>query len=471
VSDPPESPANITGKTGSKSGARLAPSARRIAANVLCRVVKDAAFASAALDSELSRVALQDRRERGLATELVYGTLRMRLGLLMLLENMAPRGLKGVDELAMAHLLVGAYQIVFLTRVPAFAAVDEAVREIRALRGAKLAGFLNALLRRLVREFKPGETPQRVRANALPKWLKKGLDASLAPSEVDALLGSEVPAQSLCVVDAGQRNAIIDAMLKLHPEAQLTCGTLSPYAIRVVMAGPLDALPGCGTTWNVQEEGSQVIAVALGAKAGERVLDACAGRGNKTALLASILGGTGVLHASDVHPSKLEVVTARGLKIDATFAVDLTRGSGALEGLYDAILVDAPCSGTGTLARRPDILFHRKPEHVAELQAIQIAILRTASRLLAPGGRIVYAVCSLLRSEAEQVLEALQDVLKPRPFAGPIPIAVAAELATSFRLLPASHGTDGYFVASLEQNPARLTPANPGSTTAEGAEP
>ncbi|MBX3264528.1 MAG: RsmB/NOP family class I SAM-dependent RNA methyltransferase, partial [Labilithrix sp.] len=212
--------------------------------------------------------------------------------------------------------------------------------------------------------------------------------------------------------------------------------------------------------WTPQEEGSQLVALALGARPGEAVLDACAGRGNKTGLLARAVGGAGSVDAADVHPKKLERLTREleriGRRPRATFAVDWSRGTGDAAAPdprgYDRVLVDAPCSGTGTLRRRPELALRRAAADVDELAALQRAILARAATLVRPGGRLVYAVCSVLREEAEDVLAAATAGagLEPSPFDSPAAAAVAGG-GTTLRLLPHEHGTDGYFVASLRR--------------------
>ncbi|HEY2369311.1 MAG TPA: Sun protein, partial [Polyangiaceae bacterium] len=195
----------------------------------------------------------------------------------------------------------------------------------------------------------------------------------------------------------------------------------------------------------------QLIALSLGARANMRVLDACAGRGNKTGVLA-ITGAK--VDACDRDPRKLERL-AEDLKrlrvgANATFAVDWTVGSGDVASEYDAVLVDAPCSGVGTLRRRPELaLRDRAP--LAERTSMQRAIALAAAKHVARGGTFVYAVCSVLREEAEDVVATFSESgLEPAPFAGE-PAKIAANGAVSLRLLPYIHGTDGYFLASFRR--------------------
>ncbi len=435
------------------------PSARTLAAQVLVRVQKDRAFAAAALEAELARAVQLDARDRALATELVYGTLRVLPWLEAELGRFAPRGLGKLDPAVRAHLFVAAYQLAF-TRVPAFAAVNEAVLAVRTLRGERLASFANAVLRKTAsRASTLGEADRdEALLVSVPAWLREALDRALTPEGARAfvLAGKEPPPVVLRVEDANARDAWVRRLAEAVPEARFEAGVVSPLAITVRGAGNPQKLPGAREgAWAVQEEGSQLAALALGAREGETVLDACAGRGNKTAVLARAVGASGAVDACDALPAKLdrlrEELGALGLRPRATFPVDWTAGSGDVTGLYDRVLVDAPCSGVGTLRRRPDLLLRREPSDIDSMARAQLAIATEAAAHVRPGGTLLYVVCSVLREEAEEVVARLQAAradLRPAPFESPAARAIAGD-ATSFRLLPRVHGTDGYFIARL----------------------
>lgn len=435
----------------------LVPTARGVAASVLARVIADNAFASAALDAELERAVQLESRDRALATELTYGTLRLFPWLDDRIARHASRGLDGLEPIVRAHLAVAAYQVLVLTRVPAFAAVNEAVSAIRATRGgAKVAGFANAVLRKLTAEKRPTE-------DELAEASLASVDPSLHAAIVRAI-GAEAarallvgidssPALGLRIEDAAARDAWLASFAEARPNGTFVAGKVSPHAVLARGAGKLLDLPGHDEgAWTPQEEGSQLVALALGAAPGEAVLDACAGRGNKTGLLGRAVGRTGAVDAADVHPKKLDRLVRELARIDVvprrTLAVDWSRGTGDAVAGYDAVLVDAPCSGTGTLRRRPELALRRVATDVAELAVLQRGILRHAASLVKPGGRLVYAVCSVLREEAEEVIAGAGEMgLEPAPFAGAAARALAE--APTLRLLPSEHGTDGYFLASF----------------------
>ena len=421
------------------------------------RVLRDKAFAAAALDADLERNVQLDARDRALATELAYGTLRLLGWLTKRLDRHATRGIGSVDVQVRAQLLVAAYQVLVLTRVPAFAAVDEAVNAVKALRGPRVAGFANAVLRKLAAEPKPAaEEIARAALDAADPSLARAIVSAVGEAGALRLLSSEEsPPLGLRVENGDDRETWIARLREARPEATITKGLVSPLAIVARGAGRLTDLPGWEEGgWTSQEEGSQVVALSLGARAGETVLDACAGRGNKTGLLARMVGASGAVDAADLHPAKLARLVTEleriGVAPRATFAVDWVAGIGGATGPYDRILVDAPCSGTGTIRRRPELLLRRKAADLPALADLQRAILGRVAGLVRPGGRLVYAVCSVLREEAEDVVAGAEAMgLMPSLFDGELAATLASGDATSFRLMPHEHETDGYFVASF----------------------
>jgi 16S rRNA (cytosine967-C5)-methyltransferase len=455
------------------------PRAREVAAAVIARVESDEAFAPAVLEAELARAVQLDARDRALATELVYGCLRVLPWLLEQLGRHAPRGLDAIDARVRAHLTVAAYQL-FFTRVPAFAAVSEAVESVRSMRGPRVAGFANAVLRRTGEQATSDlRGPDRdLREEAIvasaPAWLREALERALSPEGARAFLrcGTEPPAVGLRVEHKGKRDEWLARLRAAAPAAQFEPGAVSPHAILSRGAGKPQRLPGFREgAWSVQEEGSQVAALALGVREGDVVLDACAGRGNKTAILARAVGASGAVDACDAAPSKLarlrEELARLGLSTRATYPVDWSVGPGEVEGVYDRVLVDAPCTGVGTLRRRPEIALRRQPADLERIARMQVAIAARAAERVRPGGTLLYVVCSVLREEAEDVVAALlraRPELTPAPFEPPTGavLSVAGGSGSGngsgsgsgsaiLRLLPYVHGTDGYFVASLRR--------------------
>jgi 16S rRNA (cytosine967-C5)-methyltransferase len=346
-------------------------------------------------------------------------------------------------------LVVAAYQIRLLDRVPTHAAVDAAVSEVRGQRGPKVAGFVNAVLRKLGALTQPLSLQDAVERSA-PDWLLRRLREAVGPEEARALLGAAAAPNSASL-------RLVSGSPPVEWLEQLGSGRASPRARLVQSGGDLRTKAGYADgAYVIQEEGAQVVGLCLGAKPGERVLDACAGRGQKSSLLAEQIAPQGELWAADLHPHKLRALDAEcerlGLLPPTTAGVDWTKGCGDVPVEYfDRVLVDAPCSGTGTLRRRPEIGMRLRPEDPARLAELAEKILRSAARCARPGGRVVFAVCSVLPEECEGLADRVQDVLSPTPFDSEEATAIAGAAACFLRLLPLAHGTEGYYVASFSR--------------------
>jgi 16S rRNA (cytosine967-C5)-methyltransferase len=237
----------------------------------------------------------------------------------------------------------------------------------------------------------------------------------------------------------------------------------SPWGLRVQGKPGLHKLPAFTSgAFEVQDEGSQLLALLTDAKRGEMVVDFCAGAGGKTLALGAAMRNTGRLYAFDISGHRLDAIKPRlarsGLSNVHPVQIAHERDDRIkrLAGKIDRVLVDAPCSGLGTLRRNPDLKWRQSPVLLAELQARQAAILTGAARLVKPGGRLVYATCSLLQAENERLAEAFSSeqaaAFEPEPVRGLLEAArvtTAADLVTgaNLRLWPDQHGTDGFFAA------------------------
>jgi 16S rRNA (cytosine967-C5)-methyltransferase len=410
-----------------------------VAAEAVLRVLRDGAFAAAALSAELDRADKLGDRDRSLATELLYGTLRARVALEARLSLLAPRGFK--DLAVLAELLVAAYQLLSLDRIPAFAAVDAAVSAVRVKRGPRVAGFVNAVLRKLAQTEKLA--PADAARQGVAPWLLAALEQAVGEQEAQALIEPQ-PAK-VVGLRLLEGRAVPDWLLesqrgRLSPRARLVKGVGDPRKRDGYEQG----------SFVVQEEGAQAIGLSLGARPGERVLDACAGRGQKASLLAEQVGPSGAVWAVDAYPKKLDALASEfarlGLPLPEVRALDWTKGVGDVPSDFDRVLVDAPCTGSGTLRRRPEIATRLGQADPARLSALAESILRAAATRVSDSGRVVFAVCSVLSAECEALVERVSDLLVPAPFECP-ELREALGPVSSFRIGPPQFDTDGYFAA------------------------
>ncbi|HVK77090.1 MAG TPA: 16S rRNA (cytosine(967)-C(5))-methyltransferase RsmB [Kofleriaceae bacterium] len=431
-------------------------SARDVARRVLARVEKGGAYATLALDAELSRAGL-DERDRRLATELTYGALRNQLRLERALAAHADLGRAPAP---VRHaLVIAAYQLLMM-RIPPHAAVDDAVGAVRAVHGAKLAGFCNAVLRKLAATGEPPlpaePTARLATLHSLPAWIVDELAAQLPAGELaDACAALSAP-PALWIRVNRARAAVDEVIAALAGEgAEVEATPLAPYALAVRGLGNPAASPSFQAgLWTVQDLGAQLVGELATPLPGPRVLDACAGVGGKTTQLAEAAAAAGVaadITALDRAASKLELLAAAagrlGLSGIRTEAIPLEASPVAA---YDLIVVDAPCSGLGVLRRHPEAKARIMPPDVADLARVQARLLDAAVARLAPGGVLVYAVCTLTRAEGPDQLAAL---LARHPSLTVEPAALAPEVvsAGALRTWPHRHGADGFFAVRLRR--------------------
>ena len=453
---------------------------RQLARAVLEQVERERAFANRALSAALDRARALSPEERALGTELVYGVLRRQTRLDRALEAVSDRGLGSLDPSVRIVLRVAAYQILFLDRIPAYAAVNEAVDACKNLRsGPRLAGLANALLRRLAdRGEPPLPDPQRdplgylVEADGLPEWLARLAIDELGGAEAiafGATIGSPAPlalrANRLRVDRAG----LLARLAEERPGAEIAASDIAPDG---VLVRRIDSpfLTGAFTEglFAVEDVGAQIVAELCGAAPGERILDACAGLGGKSAHLAALAGNQAEIDAADVSPAKLRQARELGRRLGVqgltTIAADLTRPWADPARRYHRVLLDAPCSGLGVLRRHPEALARRAPADLAPLAATQSRMLETIAPLVLPGGSLTYSVCTFDRQECEAVIEGF---LRSHPMfrieqgserAGASSVAWEAltDAGGFVRTWPHRHDADAFFAVRLRAGAASV---------------
>jgi len=450
------------GRGGSPTVARL------VAARVLDRVESARAYADLALHGALRDERLSVR-DRAFATELVYGTLRWRGRLDFALAACCDRPLSQLEPAVLTLLRLGAYQLLFLDAVPARAAVDESVRCAQAMGWARASGLVNAVLRRLARApdaiafptLESDPLAHLIHALSLPEWIAQRWLAALGPEDAAALAraANETPPLSARVNPlATTREALLAELAPRWQAAKL--GEHAPLALS--LGHGID--PGSDPAFRegrftIQDEASQLVVELLDPQPGERVLDLCAAPGSKSTAIAERVGASGLVVACDRNQRRLELVgraTRRlGLANVQLAHADGTQPLGELPGPFARVLVDAPCSGLGTLRRNPDARWRLRPEDPASLARTQRALLDSAARELKPGGVLVYSTCTLLPEENEAVVAAFlaQHAEFSLSARSELPAAVRTfvEADGFMRTWPQRHGMDGFFAARLER--------------------
>jgi len=389
---------------------------RRLAFAVLSRV-DEGAYADLALDAELAKAGRIDPRDRGLTTELVYGVLRQRGRLDVALARFCSKPLAKVEPRVLNLLRIGAYQLLMLDRIPAPAAVHETVELARREKLERVTGFVNGILRSLIRQQQeivwpdPAEPlPYLEKILAFPHWLAQSWVKQFEPGEAVALAESLLqPAPFTVRVNTLKisREAFLEELYNRGCEARPT--EYAPEGVIITARGE-GALPGDAVGWyQVQDEASMLIAHLLAPAAGERILDACAAPGGKTTHVCALGLNAVDMLALDLHPQRVRLVETGAERLGCrridTRDWDMTRPPAFLSPQsFDRVLVDAPCSGLGVLRRNPEIRWRRTAKDVTAMAGQQRSILANVAPLVKPGGRLLYSLCTLTAEETTGVV-------------------------------------------------------------------
>ncbi len=430
-------------------------------------------------EDALSRVGRVSRQDRALFRQILFGVVRWR-SLLDWHIGCLLRSNGRIHPLLKTYLRVGAFQILFLDRVPPSAVVNEAVTGIERCGASWAKGVLNAVLRRLARR-REGMGPEKARAleegrfkdpverlavaTSHPYWMVKRWVERYGIGKAEVLChenNSPAPLTIRVNVTLTNLNVVRNLFNSTGIDA-IPC-RYSPAGMVVSgFKGTPTRLPGFDKGWfQVQDEGAQLVSMCLGPLPGDRILDACAGVGGKTTHMAELTGCHAVIHAIDKDPSRLEMLreNAGRLGLDCISVLDLSafrKRCKALEGYYDRILLDVPCSGMGVIRRHPDIKWNRSQESLKEAGENQLALLNGIKDLVRPGGRLLYATCSF---EPEETIEVLGAFLrenqgwKRAALASmfPAPARVFINGDGCFSSWPTVSGTDGFFASMLERD-------------------
>ena len=421
--------------------------ARRAAFDILRRVA-DGAFSSVLLASENPGLKTSDR---ALTHELVLGVLRWQSWLDKIIEHFSKRRIESVDLPVRIALRLALYQLRFLTRIPGPAAVNESVNLVRGAKLSSAAAFVNAVLRRAIREadYDPASEAQ----DPLEKlaietshslWLiDRWINAfGLTEAESFARANNEIPPTAFRVV---HKRANEDDVIQQLTDAgaSIERSTIAAKAFRISGATrTLRDLAANGQVY-LQDEASQLVAQMLDARPGERVLDLCAAPGGKTTLIADRADDDALIIAADRSASRLTTITTTAslhqLRNISPVLLDAGETLPFAPQSFDRILVDAPCSGTGTLRRNPEIRWRLTNDDIQNFSAIQKQFLHSAADVLIPTGRLAYSTCSVEREENEEVIA---DFLSTHS---------DFTLETTLRTWPHREGSDGFFMAVLER--------------------
>ncbi len=444
-------------------------SARVEALRILCRVEEDRAFADLALEAALERAKLP-ARDRALTTEIVYGTLRWQRRLDWILAPHSRRRLDRLDPWVRNLLRLTAYQLQFLYKVPAYAAVNDAVALAKRRAHGEVAPFLNAVLRSLTRSGGSLPPPPEDRAEdiatrlSFPSWLAHRWAQRFGLDEAERLMTALDERPEVTIRANLLKCTRSQLAQRLSEEEEVACSAtiFAPEGLALEEPGPAFRFKAFKEGWfTLQDEASILVGHLLGPKPGETVADVCAAPGTKATHLAALMRNTGKVVAMDPHAARLKLVSQAAARLGVTI-VECHGGSAEalaprFKDRFDRVLVDAPCSNLGVVRRHPDVKWRRTEADLPRLAERQRAILDAAASMCRPAGTLVFATCSLEPEENEEIvlpfLEAHSQWRLDPPAKAEFPIPF--EPPGVLRCLPHKHSTDGFTAFRLKRGNGR----------------
>lgn len=441
--------------------------AREAAMLALNACQRQGGWSDGALKKQLSAAELSGR-DAALATQLCFGVLQNQMLLDFYLAKFSNIPLKRMEGKVVQTLRLGAYQMLFLTRIPHSAAVNSAVALVKAhCKNPRAAGMVNGILRSMERSLQnmpviPQGDPVAYLSTLYshPEWLVKEFILSLGEEETAQLLAADnsQPPTAVMVNTTRTTAETLKAMLEAdHVEAEP-----HPWLENCLLlsrTGDLERMEAFQQgLFYVQDPASRLSVLAAGAKPGMWVLDCCAAPGGKSFAAAIAMENQGEIVSCDLHPHKKKLIQAGADRLGLTIITPKTADGKVFrpewERAFDLVLVDAPCSGLGVIRKKPDIRY-KDPAPLADLPAVQLDILRNAARYVRPGGTLMYSTCTLLYRENGEVVEtflAENKAYKAESFTLPGPVGPVQ--SGSVTLWPHRHGTDGFFISKMRREEA-----------------
>lgn len=448
---------------------------RAVALHILNTLDNDRRTLDAVIDEVLTGADLPEKRDRALVTTLVYGVLRWRNTLDHAVGHFSKPPFHRIDAVVLNVLRLGLFQLRFLDRIPDFAAVNGSVELAKQAGLGRLAGFVNGVLRNAARQPDRPSLPDMGKdpvqalcvAKSFPEWMIKRWISRFGIEQTAQLCDAMNAVPPITVRVNGLRATPEQVAASLAREAAgVEPGRYAPEALCFFSPKvPVHEMEAFGAGWfQVQDEGAQLISLLADPRPGERVLDACAGLGGKTGHMARLMENRGQIVAADRDGAKLErlgremarigVVNVTPMVLDMLAPPDLKAA-----GIFDRILADCPCSGTGVIRRNPDTRWRLSERDLPRLQQKQVAMLVNLAGSLRNGGVLVYAVCSMEPEENEAVVRGFLNIRKDFDIEGSAAevFPAAAGLVDKegfFRTRPWPHGMDGFFGVRLKRRDA-----------------
>ena len=437
--------------------------ARRIALRVIRQVTEEGAYASLALDAALKGSGLSSA-DRRLVSRLVYDTLDSLIYLDWVLGQVMSR--PDTDIKLRNILRLGACQILLEDRIPESAATNLCVQLCTELGMPGLKGVCNGILRNLIRNKDslvfpdPEKEPDKAASirYSVPEWIVRKLRADYG-DEAEQIMARRDPDESWTVrpnltrLDDAEFEKLLERKVWKKERTEL------PHAWRIAgamdIAKDADYLAG---NFSIQSAGSMLACLAADVKRGQQVLDCCAAPGGKTCYMAEMMGGTGRIQAWDIHEHRVKLIEAQARRLGLENIRPMVRDAGKfreeLTGTMDAVLLDAPCTGLGFMAEKPDLKLRATEESLAELTALQAKLLETVCAYVKPGGTLVYSTCSVLKDENERQAAAFLErhpEFEEAALPGTVPERFRHGKGPGLQLLEHRDGVEGFYLIRMRK--------------------
>ncbi len=443
--------------------------ARETALRVLKEVNHDGKYSNISLKHHLRKANLSDR-DAAFVAQLVYGTLERQITIDWVLNKFC--NLKRANPWAMNILRMGCYQIMYMDRVPDFAVCDESVKLCKKYCNKALAGFVNGVLRNIVRNKDGISFPTKEDDPVLnlsltysyPMWLVKKWTDDYGIELAEAMVMPPVGDGDYVTIRVNTNRITKDELKERLMQQGIECADglyIKDEALRLRNAGDIENNPLYAQgLFTVQGESSVLVVRVLDPQKGQLVIDACSAPGGKATHMAELMGNQGRILAWDVHPQRVELISFNAARLGAAIVEprqqDAREFQPTLEGQADRVLIDAPCSGWGVIHKKPDIKNNIKREDLDELYDLQRHILSTCSRYVKPGGILVYSTCTMNVDENQRVIEKFLErnpyfILDDFTYLLPEGLKDSVIRPGMIQLIPSRDGIDGFFIARLKR--------------------
>jgi 16S rRNA (cytosine967-C5)-methyltransferase len=392
--------------------------ARRTAVEILGDIINKGAYSNIALNNKLNRVDLEER-DKALVTEIVYGTLKYKYTIDKILNGLLKNGIQKIDSGILNILRISIYQMSYLTKIPEFAIVNEAVEMAKKLKGLGVSKLVNGVLRNYIRSKSTFMANNKSKLDELcftysfEPWMAKLFIKQYGEETAEKILGGLNSTPNVTVRTNSIKTDYEKAFEELRQHGyEVEPGIICPEAIRITRGSSIEKNPlfknGHVT---VQDESAMLVAPAMGLRpdANSSVLDLCSAPGGKTTHISEILNNKGSVIAFDIHEDKLPLIKSNASRLGITnincSVMDATSFNSSLVNSAEAVLIDVPCSGLGIIRKKPEIKWTKNPKELESIVGIQKEIMKNAAQYVKPGGVLLYSTCTLNKSENEKNIQ------------------------------------------------------------------